>query len=59
MGFVSIIMGGFLVGFGSAYAGGCTSGDAISGLANFQLLSLVAVIGSSAAACWAPILFFR
>ena len=44
-GFVSIIVGGFLVGFGSAYAGGCTSGHAISGLSNFQLPSLVAVLG--------------
>lgn len=44
-GFVSVIVGGFLVGFGTAYAGGCTSGHAISGLANFQLPSLIAVIG--------------
>jgi uncharacterized protein len=44
-GFVSVIMGGFLVGFGTAYAGGCTSGHAISGLANFQLPSLIAVFG--------------
>ncbi|HXN47762.1 MAG TPA: YeeE/YedE thiosulfate transporter family protein, partial [Bryobacteraceae bacterium] len=32
-GFVSVSVGGFLVGFGTAYAGGCTSGHAISGLA--------------------------
>jgi len=44
-GFVSIVVGGFLVGFGSSYGGGCTSGHAISGLANFQLPSLIAVIG--------------
>jgi uncharacterized membrane protein YedE/YeeE len=44
-GFVSIVVGGFLVGFGTAYAGGCTSGHAISGLANFELPSLIAVIG--------------
>lgn len=44
-GFVSIVIGGFLVGFGTGYAGGCTSGHAISGLANFQLPSLIAVIG--------------
>ena len=31
-GFVSVVVGGFLVGFGTAYAGGCTSGHAISGL---------------------------
>jgi uncharacterized membrane protein YedE/YeeE len=33
------------VGFGTAYAGGCTSGHAISGLANFELPSLIAVFG--------------
>jgi len=44
-GAVLILGGGFLVGFGTAYAGGCTSGHAISGLADFQLPSLVAVIG--------------
>lgn len=44
-GFIIMILGGFLVGFGSRYAGGCTSGHAISGLANFQLASLYAVIG--------------
>jgi uncharacterized protein len=44
-GLVMIVGGGFLVGFGSAYAGGCTSGHAISGLADFQLPSLIAVIG--------------
>lgn len=44
-GFVSIVVGGFLVGFGTAYAGGCTSGHAISGLADLQLSSLVAVMG--------------
>lgn len=37
--------GGFLIGFGTRYAGGCTSGHAISGLSNLQLPSLVAVIG--------------
>jgi hypothetical protein len=44
-GFVSVVVGGFLVGFGTAYAAGCTSGHAISGLANFQLSSLIAVMG--------------
>jgi uncharacterized protein len=44
-GFVSIVVGGFLVGFGTAYAGGCTSGHAISGLADMQLSSLIAVLG--------------
>ena len=40
-----LIFGGFLVGFGTRYAGGCTSGHAISGLSNLQLPSLIAVIG--------------
>ena len=44
-GFVMLIGGGFLVGFGTAYAGGCTSGHAISGLADLQLPSLIAVVG--------------
>ncbi|OBX26724.1 hypothetical protein LX77_02988 [Gelidibacter algens] len=37
--------GGFLVGFGTRYAGGCTSGHAITGLSSLQLPSLIAVIG--------------
>lgn len=40
-----LLAGGILVGFGSRYAGGCTSGHAISGLSNLQLPSLIAVIG--------------
>ena len=44
-GFVSMVIGGFLVGFGTAYAGGCTSGHAIAGLADRQLASLLAVCG--------------
>ena len=40
-----LIIGGFLVGFGARYAGGCTSGHAISGLSNLQLPSLLAVMG--------------
>ena len=40
-----LITGGFFVGVGARYAGGCTSGHAISGLSNFQLPSLIAVIG--------------
>ncbi|WP_299676687.1 YeeE/YedE thiosulfate transporter family protein [uncultured Dokdonia sp.] len=38
-------LGGLLVGFGARYAGGCTSGHAISGLSNLQRPSLIAVIG--------------
>lgn len=40
-----LLVGGLLVGFGTRYAGGCTSGHAISGLSNLQLPSLIAVIG--------------
>jgi uncharacterized membrane protein YedE/YeeE len=40
-----LILGGFMVGFGARYAGGCTSGHGISGLSNLQLPSLIAVIG--------------
>lgn len=44
-GFIMLIVGGFLVGFGTRYAGGCTSGHAISGLSDLQPASLIAVIG--------------
>ena len=44
-GFLLMVVGGFLIGFGTRYAGGCTSGHAITGLSNFQMPSLVAVIG--------------
>ena len=44
-GFAIIAFGGFLVGFGARYAGGCTSGHAISGLSNFQKASLYATLG--------------
>ncbi len=40
-----LVGGGFLVGFGARYAGGCTSGHAISGLSDLQLPSLIAVVG--------------
>ena len=40
-----LVFGGILIGFGSRYAGGCTSGHAISGLSNLQIPSLKAVIG--------------
>ena len=42
---IILVVGGFFIGFGTRWAGGCTSGHAISGLANLQLPSLVAVIG--------------
>ena len=44
-GFLILLIGGILVGFGARYAGGCTSGHAISGLSSLQLPSLIAVIG--------------
>jgi uncharacterized membrane protein YedE/YeeE len=44
-GFLVLAIGGLLVGFGSRYAGGCTSGHAISGLSDLQVPSLIAVIG--------------
>lgn len=40
-----LLAGGFLVGFGARYAGGCTSGHAITGLSTLQMPSLIAVIG--------------
>jgi uncharacterized membrane protein YedE/YeeE len=44
-GFLILLSGGLLVGFGSRYAGGCTSGHAITGLSSLQIPSLIAVIG--------------
>ena len=44
-GFLILSIGGFLVGFGSRYAGGCTSGHAISGVSDLQVPSMIAVVG--------------
>jgi uncharacterized membrane protein YedE/YeeE len=44
-GALCILGGGFLVGFGSSYAGGCTSGHGVMGLATLQLASVIALIG--------------
>jgi len=44
-GFLVLAFGGLMVGFGSRYAGGCTSGHAISGLSDLQIPSLIAVMG--------------
>lgn len=41
-GFILMVVGGFLVGFGTRYAGGCTSGHSIMGISNMQLPSLIA-----------------
>ncbi|MFT4030901.1 MAG: YeeE/YedE thiosulfate transporter family protein [Siphonobacter sp.] len=43
-GFILMVVGGFLVGFGTRWAGGCTSGHAIMGLSNLQWPSLIATI---------------
>lgn len=43
-GLVFMVVGGFLVGFGTRYAGGCTSGHAIMGISSLQWPSLVATI---------------
>lgn len=43
-GFILMVVGGFFVGFGTRYAGGCTSGHAIMGLSNLQLPSLIATV---------------
>ena len=43
-GFISMVLVVFLVGFGTHWAGGCTSGHAIMGLSNLQIPSLVATI---------------
>ncbi|AUS06104.1 YeeE/YedE family protein [Pseudotamlana carrageenivorans] len=42
---ILLVVGGLLVGFGTRYAGGCTSGHAITGLSSLQMPSLIAVIG--------------
>ena len=44
-GFAILLIAGILIGFGTRYAGGCTSGHAITGLSSLQLPSLLAVIG--------------
>ncbi|WP_428740995.1 YeeE/YedE family protein [Tenacibaculum sp.] len=44
-GFAILLIAGILIGFGTRYAGGCTSGHAITGLSSLQLPSLIAVIG--------------
>jgi uncharacterized protein len=43
-GFILIVVGGFLVGFGTRYGNGCTSGHVITGISNLQWSSLVATI---------------
>lgn len=43
-GLIFFVVGGFMVGFGTRYAGGCTSGHSIMGLSNLQVPSLIATI---------------
>ena len=61
-GFILIVLGGFLVGFGTRYGNGCTSGHAINGLSHLQWPSLVATISFFAGGLFAvhilfPVLF--
>jgi uncharacterized membrane protein YedE/YeeE len=61
-GFACVVVGGFLVGFGSAWAGGCTSGHGLTGIADLQkasLLALSAFFAGGIAATWLllPVLF--
>ncbi len=44
-GFIMMVIGGFLVGFGTRYAGGCTSGHSISGISELQIPSMIATAG--------------
>ena len=43
-GVLKLLVGGFLIGFGTRYAGGCTSGHSITGIANLNWPSLLATI---------------
>jgi uncharacterized membrane protein YedE/YeeE len=44
-----LIVAGLLVGFGSVYGSGCTSGHGVCGLARFSVRSLVALVTFMAA----------
>ncbi len=55
-GLLLVVGGGLLIGFGTAYAGGCTSGHGISGLADLQLPSVLAVLSFFAAGAAASFL---
>ncbi len=43
-GAIKLLAGGFLIGLGTRYAGGCTSGHSITGISNLNWPSLVATI---------------
>ncbi len=55
-GLIIMVGGGFIIGFGTRYAGGCTSGHAIMGLSTLQWPSLIAtccfMIGGIVMANW-------
>jgi hypothetical protein len=55
----TLLAGGFLVGFGSRWAGGCTSGHSILGIAQGAKSSLVATIGFMAAGLLVTNLLYR
>jgi uncharacterized membrane protein YedE/YeeE len=57
-GLLFMVVGGFLVGFGSSYAGGCTSGHGITGLAALQLASLIAIVAIFAGGLFATYVLF-
>jgi len=42
---ILLLIGGLLIGFGTRYAGGCTSGHSISGISNLQIPSIIATLG--------------
>ena len=44
LGYVKIFVGGLLVGFGTRYAGGCTSGHSITGISLLNTASIKATI---------------
>ncbi len=44
-GFTILLVAGLMVGFGARWAGGCTSGHAITGLSNLEIPSLISVMG--------------
>ncbi|MEP6845028.1 MAG: YeeE/YedE thiosulfate transporter family protein [Panacibacter sp.] len=41
-GIIIMVFGGFLIGFGSRYAGGCVSGHSMTGISNLQWTSMLA-----------------
>ena len=57
-GLIFIVVGGFLIGFGTRYAGGCTSGHGIMGMSSFQFVSLIALMSFFAGGILATYLLF-